>query len=191
MTGPYQALAAAPGAIWAQMGTVGIEWTSRFADVAAVQGMVFTDAPVSGSEGPARDGQLTILSSGPDEVQEVLIRMFCVLGRATVWLGPAGNGTRAKLVLNNAATPTMTWRRSTSRPDRRLKPSRQACGASDVVGTFNGMRSGSSKRAGSGLGGLRIVTSSPRLSCGRTPHETAAAPGVTASFNAQITDYAR
>jgi 3-hydroxyisobutyrate dehydrogenase len=101
MTGPYQALAAAPGAIWAQMGTVGIEWTSRFADVAAVQGMVFTDAPVSGSEGPARDGQLTILSSGPDEVQEVLIRMFCVLGRATVWLGPAGNGTRAKLVLNN------------------------------------------------------------------------------------------
>jgi 3-hydroxyisobutyrate dehydrogenase-like beta-hydroxyacid dehydrogenase len=27
--------------------------------------------------------------------------MFGVLGRATVWLGPAGNGTKAKLVLNN------------------------------------------------------------------------------------------
>ena len=27
--------------------------------------------------------------------------MFRVLGRATAWLGPAGNGTRAKLVLNN------------------------------------------------------------------------------------------
>ena len=27
--------------------------------------------------------------------------MFGLLGRATVWLGPAGHGTRAKLVLNN------------------------------------------------------------------------------------------
>ena len=27
--------------------------------------------------------------------------MFAALGRATTWLGPAGNGTRAKLVLNN------------------------------------------------------------------------------------------
>ena len=27
--------------------------------------------------------------------------VFAALGRATAWLGPAGNGTRAKLVLNN------------------------------------------------------------------------------------------
>jgi 3-hydroxyisobutyrate dehydrogenase len=27
--------------------------------------------------------------------------VFAVLGRATAWLGSAGNGTRAKLVLNN------------------------------------------------------------------------------------------
>ena len=27
--------------------------------------------------------------------------MFAALARATAWLGPAGNGTRAKLVLNN------------------------------------------------------------------------------------------
>jgi 3-hydroxyisobutyrate dehydrogenase len=27
--------------------------------------------------------------------------VFGALGRATAWLGPAGNGTRAKLVLNN------------------------------------------------------------------------------------------
>ena len=100
-TGPDGFLAAAPGATWAQMGTVGIEWTTRFADTAAAQGVVFADAPVSGSEGPARDGQLTILASGPDEVHEVLARIFGVLGRATVWLGPAGNGTKAKLVLNN------------------------------------------------------------------------------------------
>jgi 3-hydroxyisobutyrate dehydrogenase len=100
-TGPDGFLAAGPGVIWVQMGTVGIEWTTRLAGVAAARGVVFADAPVSGSEGPARAGQLTILASGPDELRDVLAPVFGVLGRAAVWLGPAGNGTRTKLVLNN------------------------------------------------------------------------------------------
>jgi 3-hydroxyisobutyrate dehydrogenase len=99
--GPDGFLAAAPGMIWAQMGTVGIEWTTRLAGLAAAHGVVFADAPVSGSEGPAKAGQLTILASGPDQVHDVLAPVFGVLGRATAWLGPAGNGTRVKLVLNN------------------------------------------------------------------------------------------
>jgi 3-hydroxyisobutyrate dehydrogenase len=100
-TGPDGFLAAAPGVIWVQMATVGIDWTARLAALAAARGVVFADAPVSGSEGPARAGQLTILASGPDETRETLAPVFGVLGRATAWLGPAGNGTRAKLVLNN------------------------------------------------------------------------------------------
>ena len=99
--GPDGLLTAASGTIWVQMGTVGTEWTTRLADRAAGAGLVFVDAPVSGSEGPARAGQLVILASGPDQVQEALAPVFGVLGRATAWLGPAGNGTRAKLVLNN------------------------------------------------------------------------------------------
>jgi 3-hydroxyisobutyrate dehydrogenase len=91
----------APGVIWVQMGTIGIEWTTRLASVAAAHGVVFVDAPVSGSEGPARAGQLTILASGPDQARDVLATVFAVLGRATAWLGQAGQGTRAKLVLNN------------------------------------------------------------------------------------------
>ena len=99
--GPGGFLATDPGVIWVQMGTVGMQWTARLADAAAAHGMVFVDAPVSGSEGPARAGQLTILASGPDELQDVLAPVFAALGRATVWLGPAGHGTMAKLVLNN------------------------------------------------------------------------------------------
>jgi len=91
----------APALIWVQMGTIGIEWTDRFARVAAARGAVFVDAPVSGSEGPAKGGQLVILASGPDEVRDVLAPVFGVLGRATAWLGRPGQGTRAKLVLNN------------------------------------------------------------------------------------------
>jgi 3-hydroxyisobutyrate dehydrogenase len=100
-TGPDGLLAAGPGMIWVQMGTVGAEWTTRLASIADARGAVFVDAPVSGSEGPAQAGQLVILASGPHEVRDLLTPVFGVLGRATAWLGPAGNGTRAKLVLNN------------------------------------------------------------------------------------------
>jgi 3-hydroxyisobutyrate dehydrogenase len=100
-TGPDGFLGAAPGAIWVQMATIGIDWTTRLAGIADARGVVFVDAPVSGSEGPARAGQLAILASGPDQVRDVLAPVFGVLGRATAWLGPAGNGTKAKLVLNS------------------------------------------------------------------------------------------
>jgi 3-hydroxyisobutyrate dehydrogenase len=90
-----------PGLIWIQMATVGIEWTQRLASTAAPHGVHFIDAPVSGSQGPARAGQLTILASGPQGMREAVAPVFAVLGRATAWLGPPANGTRAKLVLNN------------------------------------------------------------------------------------------
>jgi len=94
-------LAAGPGLIWIQMATVGLEWTERFVNTATRYGVSFFDAPVSGSQGPAQAGELTILASGPSWLQESVDPVFAALGRATAWLGPAGNGTRAKLVLNN------------------------------------------------------------------------------------------
>jgi 3-hydroxyisobutyrate dehydrogenase len=100
-TGPDGFLAHVPGRIWVQMGTIGMNWTARLAGTAARHGVTFVDAPVSGSQGPAQAGQLTILASGPDQVRDVLAPVFGTLGRATVWLGPAGSGTRAKLVLNS------------------------------------------------------------------------------------------
>jgi 3-hydroxyisobutyrate dehydrogenase len=80
-TGPGGLLAAGPGIIWVQMGTVGVEWTTKLAGIAADRGAVFVDAPVSGSEGPARAGQLVILASGPAQVRDVLAPVFGVLGR--------------------------------------------------------------------------------------------------------------
>jgi 3-hydroxyisobutyrate dehydrogenase len=94
-------LAANPGLIWVQMATVGLDWTQRFADAASRRGVSFFDAPVSGSQGPAEAGELVILASGPCGLRPAVAPVFDVLGRATAWLGPAGNGTRAKLVLNN------------------------------------------------------------------------------------------
>ena len=91
-----------PGATWAQMGTIGIEATERLAaDVARRRpDVTFVDAPVSGSREPARTGRLVILASGPDRTQAILEPVFAALGQRTVWLGPAGRGSRMKLVLN-------------------------------------------------------------------------------------------
>ena len=91
----------APGLIWVQMASVGMEWTQRFVNTATRYQVSFFDAPVSGSQGPAEAGELTILASGPTWMREVVAPVFAALGRATAWLGPAGNGSRAKLVLNN------------------------------------------------------------------------------------------
>jgi 3-hydroxyisobutyrate dehydrogenase len=62
--------------------------------------VTFVDAPVSGSRVPAEEGQLLILASGPPDAAPRLEPIFDALGRATLWLGPAGAGSRMKLVLN-------------------------------------------------------------------------------------------
>jgi 3-hydroxyisobutyrate dehydrogenase len=102
MTGSTGALETLrPGSIWIQMGTIGVEWTGRFATLAAARGIEFVDAPVSGSSGPATEGTLIVLGSGPEEVRARVQPVFDAIGRKTLWLGPAGNGSRLKLVLNN------------------------------------------------------------------------------------------
>jgi 3-hydroxyisobutyrate dehydrogenase len=102
MTGPEGALSALrPGSVWIQMATVGVEWTDRLVALARDHGIEFVDAPVSGSDGPARDAQLVVLASGSDAVRERVQPLFDAIGRRTLWVGPAGNGTRLKLVLNN------------------------------------------------------------------------------------------
>lgn len=89
------------GTVWLQMGSIGIEWTERLRKVATEAGVLFVDAPVSGSVAPATAGKLIILASGPEEAQSIAEPIFEVLGSRTFWLGAAGAGTRAKVVLNN------------------------------------------------------------------------------------------
>jgi 3-hydroxyisobutyrate dehydrogenase len=92
----------ADGCVWAQMGTIGIESTLRIRDRLAAQrpSVIFVDAPVSGSKGPAEQGQLLILASGPAAAADRIDPVFDILGRKTVWLGQVGQGSVVKLVVN-------------------------------------------------------------------------------------------
>jgi 3-hydroxyisobutyrate dehydrogenase len=91
-----------PGAIWAQMGTIGVDATERLLTEVARRrpDVAFVDAPVSGSREPARTGHLLILASGPDQARPAVEPVFAALGQRTLWLGAAGAGSRLKLVLN-------------------------------------------------------------------------------------------
>jgi 3-hydroxyisobutyrate dehydrogenase len=96
-------LAALPrGAIWVQMSTIGVAGIERVADLLDVErpDVTLLDAPVSGSRDPAERGQLTIFASGPEQVRSRVAPLFDALGQRTIWVGPAGAGTRLKLVNN-------------------------------------------------------------------------------------------
>jgi 3-hydroxyisobutyrate dehydrogenase len=94
--------ALAPGAIWAQMSTIGVRGIERVVALVAKgrPDITLVDAPVSGSKDPAEHGELTIFASGPEEAREPVTPLFEALGRRTIWVGPAGTGTRLKLVNN-------------------------------------------------------------------------------------------
>jgi 3-hydroxyisobutyrate dehydrogenase len=86
---------------WLQTSTVGLEGQEKLAGIANEHGVYYVDAPVLGTKEPAEQGQLIVLASGPEEVRERCEPVFDAVGSRTLWLGPAGAGSRLKLVTNN------------------------------------------------------------------------------------------
>jgi 3-hydroxyisobutyrate dehydrogenase len=93
--------AAPGGALWWQASTVGIEATEALAALAEDHDLAYVDAPVLGTKGPAEKGELVVLASGDDAALDRLQPLFDVVGSKTIRLGPAGTGTRFKLVMNH------------------------------------------------------------------------------------------
>ena len=76
-----------PGAVWAQMSTIG---GAASAELARRLGqlrpdVLFVDAPVSGIERLAETGQLLILAAGPLAAEAVVSPAFSAICRRTVW----------------------------------------------------------------------------------------------------------
>jgi 3-hydroxyisobutyrate dehydrogenase len=94
--------ALAPGAIWAQMSTIGVAGIERVAAMVQAErpDVTLLDAPVSGSREPAEQGQLTIFASGPEQARPRVAALFDALGQRTIWVGEVGAGSRLKLVNN-------------------------------------------------------------------------------------------
>jgi len=97
---PALAALAQDGA-WLQMSTIGIEGTGVCERAAAEAGALFIDAPVLGTREPAERGELIILGSGPEQARARVEPLFEAIGKRSLWLGEAGQGTRAKVMINS------------------------------------------------------------------------------------------
>jgi 3-hydroxyisobutyrate dehydrogenase len=89
-----------PGAVWIQSSTVGVEPADRLIALAAEHGVTIVDAPVLGSKEPAERGELVMLASGEPEALERCEPFFSVVAQRVLDLGPAGAGSRLKMVTN-------------------------------------------------------------------------------------------
>ncbi|MFB9884924.1 NAD(P)-dependent oxidoreductase [Balneatrix alpica] len=87
------------------VGAVFIDHTTASADVArelyeavGERGAHFLDAPVSGGQAGAENGQLTIMVGGDQEAYDLAQPVMQVYARQMRLLGPAGSGQLAKMV---------------------------------------------------------------------------------------------
>ncbi|HEV8652798.1 MAG TPA: NAD(P)-dependent oxidoreductase [Actinomycetes bacterium] len=86
--------------VWLQMSTVGVRAAEVLGRAAALRDLVYVDAPVLGTREPAERGQLLVLASGPDDARDRCAPVFEAVAGRVLWLGPAGAGSRLKLVVN-------------------------------------------------------------------------------------------
>lgn len=93
--------AAGDRVLWLQMSTLGEAGTERCLELAAELGVAILDAPVLGTKQPAEEGKLVVLAAGEEQLRERAQPIFDAIGQRTIWVGPAGGGTRLKLVVNS------------------------------------------------------------------------------------------
>ncbi len=84
------------GAMLIVMSSIPVETCRRHAQRLAAHGITYLDAPVSGGEGGARDGTLSIMAGGEADVLNAAKPVFTALGNVTL-IGPVGTGQLAKL----------------------------------------------------------------------------------------------
>ncbi len=80
--------------------TVDAATAIKVASAVRANGGLYLEAPVSGSKGPAEQGQLIFLTGGDEELFSAAAPLLDVMGKASFYLGEVGAGARMKLVVN-------------------------------------------------------------------------------------------
>lgn len=87
---------ASDGMLFVDMSTIAPASTRALHAALAERGVAAVDAPVSGGEQAAIDGQLSIMAGGDEEAVARAQPVFDELGKVTTYIGPAGAGQVAK-----------------------------------------------------------------------------------------------
>lgn len=88
------------GKVIVDMSTISPEDSLAFATLVSEKEGAYVDAPVSGSVGAAKTGQLVILFGGEKKETEVCHPYFDILGKETIYFGSQSKGSAAKLAIN-------------------------------------------------------------------------------------------
>jgi 3-hydroxyisobutyrate dehydrogenase len=94
--GAFQAMA--PGTAFIDHTTASADIARELSGVAAEKGFAFIDAPVSGGQAGAENGQLTVMVGGDRQAFAKAEPLIACYSRAATLLGPAGSGQLAKMV---------------------------------------------------------------------------------------------
>lgn len=86
-----------PGGTVIDMSTISPTATREIASSCQQQGVHFLDAPVSGGEGGAVAGTLSIMVGGDTDVFNTSLPVFQALGKNIIHVGPSGSGQLVKL----------------------------------------------------------------------------------------------
>lgn len=89
-----------PGQVVINLATVGAQWARALAVRVERRGAAYLDAPVLGSTGAARRGELIVMVGGPREVLDRAESTLAVLAKSVHHTGEVGTGSRLKLILN-------------------------------------------------------------------------------------------
>jgi 3-hydroxyisobutyrate dehydrogenase-like beta-hydroxyacid dehydrogenase len=87
-----------PGAIFVDHTTASADVARELSAAAAAKGLKFIDAPVSGGQAGAQNGQLTVMCGGDAQAFEAARPVAMAFSRAFTLLGPSGAGQLAKMV---------------------------------------------------------------------------------------------
>jgi len=97
--GPQGALAGmAPGAVFVDHTTASAEVARELSAAAQALGLQFIDAPVSGGQAGAQNGQLTVMCGGDAAAFATIQPVAMAFARACTLLGASGAGQLAKMV---------------------------------------------------------------------------------------------
>lgn len=97
--GPYGALAGMQsGSILIDHTTASAQLARELYATAQQQGVAFVDAPVSGGQAGAQNGQLTIMCGGDEAAFATAEPVMACFGRAVTLMGPSGSGQLTKMV---------------------------------------------------------------------------------------------
>ena len=93
--------------LWVNSSTVGPDFSRRMAHEAEGVGYRYLDAPVTGTKGPAERGELVFFAGGDTDDMAEAKPFTDLMGSKVVNMGPVGQGSAIKLVINHMLASSM------------------------------------------------------------------------------------